>query len=330
MYDYSGLILANINIFYGYEEKEMIKKLEFPDRVTIELTNRCNVSCTFCHRQEIDMELGDMPMDLYKKIIDEMAEHLPIKLVPFFRGESLLHPNFIECIQYAKDRGIGPLQMASNALILNEEMAEKIIEAGLDFISFSLDTIDETIYRQTRIKGNLNISMRNVKNFALKCKEYKKKGKKVPSIQVSSVDMKEYRDRKEEFIAYWKKYADFVRVYYEHDERGKFVNSEVHRSLLEIGERRPCKKVYTDIIIYWNGKIALCNYDWDERKQIGDLYTQSIEEIWSSKEYEDIRKMHESNLYEDWILCKECEHWRAGYIDKGLGETYSGEKAGED
>lgn len=62
-----------------------MKKLSFPNRITVELTNECNVSCTFCNRQKIQMELGFMSKELYYKIIDEAAQHLPVKLVPFFR-----------------------------------------------------------------------------------------------------------------------------------------------------------------------------------------------------------------------------------------------------
>ena len=83
-----------------------MKRENFPNRVTIELTNRCNVSCTFCHRQVVNMALGDMSFELYKKIIDEMAEHLPIKMVPFFRGETIMHPEFVKFMRYAKGKGI--------------------------------------------------------------------------------------------------------------------------------------------------------------------------------------------------------------------------------
>lgn len=113
-----------------------MKKLEFPDRITVELTNRCNVSCTFCPRQSVDMKIGYMSMELYKKIVDEAAKHLPVKLVVFFRGESLLHPQFIECVEYAKKRGIGPIQYATNAFEMTKDMADKLLETGIDFISF--------------------------------------------------------------------------------------------------------------------------------------------------------------------------------------------------
>ena len=61
-----------------------MEKLQFPNRITVELTNQCNVSCTFCPRQLMNMKIGNMDRKLYFKIIDEAAEHLPIKLVLFF------------------------------------------------------------------------------------------------------------------------------------------------------------------------------------------------------------------------------------------------------
>ena len=66
----------------------VMEKLDFPNRVTVELTNDCNVSCTFCNRQKIAMDIGYMEEKLFYKIIDEMEDHLTIKLVPFFRDVS--------------------------------------------------------------------------------------------------------------------------------------------------------------------------------------------------------------------------------------------------
>ena len=61
----------------------MVKR-EFPNRITVELTNDCNVSCTFCNRQKLAMDIGYMSEALFYKIVDEASEHLPMKLVPLF------------------------------------------------------------------------------------------------------------------------------------------------------------------------------------------------------------------------------------------------------
>mgnify|MGYP002082216249 FL=1 len=302
-----------------------MKKLDFPNRITVELTNQCNVSCTFCPRQSVDMKIGFMSMELYKKIIDEASDHLPVKLVIFFRGESLLHPEFIECVKYAKDKGIGPIQYATNAFELTNDMADKLLENGIDFISFSLDTLDPEIYRKSRLCGNLDISRDNVIYLSKKCDEKRKKGLQVPTLQVSTVEIEEYMPEQGKFIEFWKKYVDIVRVYYEHDDNGKFRNVEVQRLLEEeVPERKPCRKLFTDLLVYWDGQLALCNYDWRGGLQGLNLNKMTIEEAWNSKLYEQLREAHNNGEIADDIMCQNCQHWRIDYMQNGyLGKLYT-------
>lgn len=303
-----------------------MKKLSFPNRICVELTNECNVSCTFCPRQCVPMEIGQMDFTLYKKIIDEAALHLPVKLVIFFRGESLLHPQFIECVKYAKDKGIGPIQFATNAYALDEKIANELSASGIDFISFSLDTLDPEIYSRSRLSGNLRISMKNVIRFSKICKERKIKGLSAPELQVSTIELPVYMDGQKDFIEFWKQYVDIVRVYYEHDDNGKFRDKDVQRKLnLVTPERKPCRKVFTDMLIFWDGRLALCNYDWRGELKGLNVNEMSIQEAWDSPVYEEVRKMHLNNLFDPSLMCKDCDHWRIDYTKEGyLGKLYKG------
>ena len=303
-----------------------MEKLRFPNRITVELTNDCNVSCTFCNRQKIDMKIGYMKEELFYKIIDEAAQHLPIKLVPFFRGEPLMHPQVIDFIKYAKEKGIGPIQMASNALLLDERMQDALIESGIDFISFSLDTTDKEIYSCSRLTGDLEISERNVESMGRKCKARKEMGLQAPTLQVSTIDLEEYRPSQKEFIEKWKQYVDIVRVYEQHDEKGRLVNPDTQKKLDILSERMPCRKVFTDMIIYWDGRLALCNYDWDEKRDVGNVSNMSLQEAWDSNVYEEIRQMHLTGTFDN-IICKDCHHWKIDYVENGfLGQAYASEK----
>ena len=302
-----------------------MKKLDFPNRVTIELTNDCNVSCTFCNRQKIAMNIGYMDEKLFYKIVDEMANHLPVKMVPFFRGEPLMHPQIIDFIKYAKHKGIGPIQMASNALLLDENMQKDLIESGIDYLSFSLDTLDNELYRCSRQLGNLEISSRNVESMGLKCKERRKRGLSAPTIQVSTINIDEYIPGQKAFIDKWTQYVDVVRVYEQHDEKGRLVNPEIQKRLDVFSDRKPCRKVFTDMIIYWDGSLALCNYDWNENREVGNVSHMSLQEAWNSKMYDAIRQMHLTNTFDE-SICKECHHWKIDYVENGfLGQAYSKE-----
>ncbi len=236
-----------------------------------------------------------------------------------------MHPKIIEFIRYAKQKGIGPIQIASNALLLDEGMQEALIDAEIDFISFSLDTVDEAVYQCSRLTGDLKVSSRNVENFGRKCAERRKRGLTAPIIQVSTIDIQEYKVSQKEFIDKWLQYADIVRVYEQHDENGRFVNEETRRRMDLFEQRMPCRKILTDMIIYWDGRLALCNYDWDEKRDIGNVSDLSLQEAWDSAAYEQIRQMHIRNDIDE-SICRECEHWKIDYVDNGfLGRAYKAE-----
>ena len=165
--------------------------------------------------------------------------------------------------------------------------------------------------------------MKNVISFSKKCRERKRKRLFAPVLQVSTIEIEEYLVRQKEFIEFWQQYVDIVRVYYEHDDKGHFANQEVKMYFAEMTERKPCRKVFTDFLIYWNGYTALCNYDWNGYIKNLNVKDMSIKEIWDSKEYEDIRQMHYNNTFCKDIVCKDCDHWRIDYVDNGcLGKVY--------
>lgn len=269
------------------------------------------------------MKLGEMDDQLLYKIIDEAGKHLPVSLAMFFRGESLLHPKLTDYIKYAKQKGLGPIQLASNGLNLTDGKAVELLESGLDFISFSLDTNDVDIYKKTRPKGNLQLSIDNVMNFIKHAERRKQQDLPVPEIQVSTVDIDEYRAKQEEFIHFWQQYADRVRVYIEHSSNGQF--GSITNSRFDcIDERKPCEKVYTDMVIYWDGQVVLCNHDWDNHLDLGNVKIGTIQEIWNSSRYKEIREMHERNKFPDSLVCKSCNHWVVYYmLDGYLGKIYN-------
>lgn len=300
----------------------MFKSGVFPKRITVELTNICNISCSFCPRHLIKMPFGYMEDDLFYKIIDEAAKHLPVTIVLFFRGESLLHDQLDAFIKYAKQKGIGPLQLASNALALTDEIGDKLIAAGLDFISFSIDTNNEVIYKQARKNGDLQTSRNNILHFVKKCEEARKNGVQTPEIQVSTVDLPEYKNGQQEFIDFWQQYADRIRVYIEHSTDGNL--GSIQQALpLNSSQRQACQKVFSDMIIYWDGKVALCNHDWNNILPLGNIKEMGIAEIWNGEEYEKVRNMHRTAEFPKDIVCKKCDHWQMYYLSDGfLGKVY--------
>jgi MoaA/NifB/PqqE/SkfB family radical SAM enzyme len=72
-----------------------------PRRLTVELTNVCNLHCSYCLRDEDALyhtPANFLPVELFRRIIAQARESMKIEQVMFTGGEPTLHPNFEDII----------------------------------------------------------------------------------------------------------------------------------------------------------------------------------------------------------------------------------------
>src|SRR4030042_6815082 len=94
-------------IFRAYRKRETVLPY-LPIRLWIEPTSFCNLKCVMCPNKDLDKkDKGYMTFGLFRKIVDEAKDFIHEANLTH-RGESLLHPEFIEMVRYASDAGIGP------------------------------------------------------------------------------------------------------------------------------------------------------------------------------------------------------------------------------
>lgn len=296
---------------------------DFPKRVTLELTNKCNLNCTFCPRRLMERDQGFIDTSVAKRLLDEMSHHLPVVLVPFFRGEPLLHPDWQEILGYAKAKGIGPIQLTTNATLLNSENIERLLDLQIDFISISMDTVDRELYEKTRRGSNYH---QVVANISALIAARKARALTLPAIQVSAVNTQLHRPGLPAFISFWRNKVDRVRIYIEHSQDNH--PGSIAEPLPSFQQRRPCHKPFTDLVVYWNGEAAICNHDWTRQpgRRVGNIFKTSISETWNSRRYHEIRQAHLHGVLTSEPPCDFCDHWKMYYLPNGfLGETHASE-----
>lgn len=293
----------------------------FPSRLTVETTNCCNLTCSFCPRHHINMQEGYMNEKLFRKILAETSHYLPAAMVLFFRGEPLLDERLADFITLAKQTGVKSVQISTNAVNLTPQWTKKLVQAGLDFISFSLDSTNKINYKKYRHYELEKVS-ENVIYFSDYCQYLKKQGKTVPQIQISSVNNSDYEKDKNLFVQFWKKRADRVRIYQEHSQNG-ILGSLTKQVNTSLSARKPCSKVFNETVILYDGQLAICNHDWNGEYSIGTIATTDIKNLWNSENYEKLRKRHLDNQLKKSELCNKCQHWPMYCKDKQLiGELY--------
>lgn len=118
--------------------------IQYPDKVYVELTTRCNLHCPMCLKfaKGSCIEEGDMPLEMFRKLAPSLAHTQFLVLNGI--GEPLLHPDLEEIIATARvamptDGRIG---FQSNGILLQKTRALQLIKAGLDTICLSVDNLN--------------------------------------------------------------------------------------------------------------------------------------------------------------------------------------------
>lgn len=131
-------------------------------RVYVEPTSGCNLSCRTCVRNSWSEPTGSMTMEVYRGLIEGLRQVPSLKKVSFWGfGEPLLHPDIVEMVGLAKGLG-AETQLITNGLLLDRQMAEGLVAAGLDSIVISVDGASPQAYSEVRTGADLRLVQENV------------------------------------------------------------------------------------------------------------------------------------------------------------------------
>jgi MoaA/NifB/PqqE/SkfB family radical SAM enzyme len=141
------------------------------NKIYVEPTNRCNLTCVTCIRHSWDEPFGDMEWSVYQALIDGLADYPEAKTIAFAGfGEPLLHVRFPDMVRLAHERGLRT-EMTSNAVLLTLSLAERLIDTGLDQFTVSIDGASGEAHGAIRTGASLEEITTNVRAFYRKSKE---------------------------------------------------------------------------------------------------------------------------------------------------------------
>ena len=264
-----------------------------PEIVQIESTNICNAKCVFCPRDEMHRKQGVMSRDLFRKIVDECAA-LGITHVRMHNyGEAFLDRYLTEKVRYAKEKGIKEVGMISNGSLITEKVARGMVEARLDAINISIDAGGKDVFEATRIGLNYDKVIANVERLLRVRAEL---GRRRPKLILSFVRQDNSADE-HAFIEHWRKIADKIHITELHNWAGT-LNRESDVNF-------PCYRPWLTFTVLWDGRVSLCCADFDGKTILGDLNTQTIEQVWNGDAYRTARRQHLESGGPD--VCRACD-----------------------
>jgi radical SAM protein with 4Fe4S-binding SPASM domain len=253
---------------------------------------------------------GYMDMALFKKIVDEAAPFVfDINLA--HRGESLLHPQIIEAITCAKQKGLYT-RLHTNGSLLTEDLSRQVIQAGLDRLSFSFDGYEKQTYEKIRIGGDFDKTVSNIVRF-LEIKKEARSKKPFTAIEVISFDEPERQASRQAK-------SDFPKRF-ENLPLDSIVMKELHNWAGQIDKERRGKKYticpfpWNALIIYWDGSVLPCTQDFFGRFIAGNAKESSLKTIWNGKEMRFIREKLATKNIQELKTCSGCDRvWRERFF----------------
>ena len=143
-----GTTVSTVTEFTGPEFK----------KIFVEPTTRCNFKCKFCVRQASgsEIETGDLTLETFQALVPAMPDLEAMVFAGI--GEPLLHPQIDQFVFLAKQHlptnaWVG---IQTNGSLLDQPLAEKLINAGLDKICISMDTEKPETFQDIRPGGKFD------------------------------------------------------------------------------------------------------------------------------------------------------------------------------
>ena len=276
---------------------------EFPLCINIETTNVCNLDCIMCPRTVLlargtFADIGMMEFDFYRKLIDEGEKYKLPSVKLMFLGEPLAHPDLGKQIKYAKEAGVLDVIFNTNATLLTKEKSHEILEAGIDGIFFSFDSMDPDTFNKIRLGADYEKVMKNIHNF-LDIKE--KYGYKHVATRTSMTIIEQGVDDLDSFKNYWLDYVDSVGfgIYYDVNEDESYKDSPYNPNF-------SCAQPFQRLFIMWDGIATPCCVDENRYYKLGNAHEESIYDIWHGTKAKHLRKAQTNKCYKDIDICSRC------------------------
>ena len=242
-------------------------------KVYVEITNICNMNCSFCHGHKRQMRR--MTMEEFSLILGKLEKQTKY-IYYHLMGEPLTHPLLPDFIRLAGERGYKSI-ITTNGTLLHRR-GEEILSAGLHKVNISLHSFEEGS------EENHERYVREISDFA---KAAAARGT-IVSFRLWNKGVDGGKNDislallHENIPGEWKENARGIKlrdkIFLEWGERFEWPDSEAEVK----GSRFFCYGLKDQFGILADGTVVPCCLDSDGVINLGNIFSENIEDILSS------------------------------------------------
>ena len=243
-------------------------------KVYVEITNICNMNCSFCHGHKRPPR--QMSMAEFSLILDKLTGQTSY-LYYHLMGEPLTHPLLCEFVKLAGTRGYKSIITTNGTLL--DRWGDELLEAGLHKVNLSVHSFE-------------NGSKEDHRRYLRKLANFAQKAAALGTIVVFRLWNRDCDDGKNEITLQYLK--EYLPQTWETHARGVKLQDRV---FLEWGERFAwpdceapiqgtafsCYGLKDQFGILSDGTVVPCCLDSDAGIRLGNIFTQNLTDILQSK-----------------------------------------------
>ena len=272
------------------------------NEIRFEVTTRCNHHCVMCPRDELYRKKELMSFDSFKFYLDKIRQEADqYECVTFSGfGESTLDPGLMQKIEYARKLGYR-VYLLTNGTLLTKEKFLKMNELGVDSVRISIHGNTESAYLKTH--GLHKESFFHRVQIAIN--EFVQVPGRRTKVILTFVETEHNRSNIDDFINYWRERVDLIEAWRPHN----WVDGRGYREIQENGKLNTCGRPENGPLqIQVDGTVNMCCFDFNGQLLLGDLKTQSLQEIFSDAPFQNLMKCHRLGDYAgSGLICENCD-----------------------
>ncbi|HIE13944.1 TPA: radical SAM protein [Candidatus Bathyarchaeota archaeon] len=291
--------------------------LGMPVNITIEPTNVCNQRCPVCETGAgiLGRKKEFMSLENFKGIIDQVVPWTN-SLIFYFMGEPFLNKEAYEMISYAKSKDIF-ITTCTNGQFVDPK---KVLESGLDEISFQIGGMSQATHERYRVGGNLKQTLDNLNELIRLKKESQNTHLKV----IMGFIVMKHNEHEVIKFRHWanevgvddaqvispcvRNYQQGLEFLPEDDrywfyDRQAFEREKILRPKIML--KNNCSWIYFSTTIQVNGDVVPCCRDPNGKYVMGNVLEEKLEDIWNNNRYVSFRQQLHKDIRKI-SICRLC------------------------
>ena len=269
-------------------------------KIYIEITNVCNLKCTFCPETSRKKEL--MSLEQFEEVIRKIYKHTKIVCL-HVKGEPLLHNNLKEILEIIKKYDL-KANITTNGTLIKEKNEIIRKSEAVRQINFSIHSITQNEILNEQYLKNIFESVDNLENIMISYRLWNLQNIKENSINNSVIkEIEDYYNilnlkqqlKENEFVQIRK------NVYINQDT--EFIWPDINGQ--KIIEKGRCLALKDQIAVLVDGTVVPCCLDNNGDIPLGNIFEESLEEILNKEKSVIIKRNFENSIITN-NLCKTC------------------------